>query len=220
MDWLAFTDVPHKGLAKAIEKDEGKTPIETEHRFLKQARTHLQHPILYFKLPMPGMEPDYAHLTTLSVCFLPTSRGSVTLASSDASAYPRIFLNYLATETDRYVARCGLRQLTRLMLDTKFGREYIAGETTFPGVDAVSLDDSEKKLDVRVRMGARATWHAAGTCSMGKVVDTEPRVYGVEGLRLVDASVLPIPISAHIQAAIYALSEQAAAIISGRTLAA
>lgn len=216
MDWLTSTDVPHKGLAKAIETDEGKAPSETEHRFLEQARTQLEHAILYVKLPMPGIEPDFAHLTTLTVCFLPTSRGRVTLESSDASASPKIFMNYLATETDRYIARSGLRQLTRLMLDTKFGREYIAGETTFPGTDAVSLEDSEEKLDARLRRGAVTTWHAAGSCAMGTVVDAELRVKGVQGLRVVDASVMPVPISAHIQAALYALSEQAAAIIAGR----
>jgi choline dehydrogenase-like flavoprotein len=48
---------------------------------------------------------------------------------------------------------------------------------------------------------------------MGKVVDTDLRVYGVDGLRVVDASILPVPIAAHYQACIYALTEQAADIM-------
>lgn len=218
MDWLVCTDVPHDGLAKAIEKDEGKPPVAAEHPLLKQARTHNETIVLYVKLPVPGDTPDYAHLTTLSVTFLPTSRGTVTLASSDPSAAPKIFMNHLATETDRYVFRSGLRQLTRLMLDTKFGREYVAGETVppVPGMEALQLDDSDEKLDTRLKLAATTTWHVGGSCSMGTVVDPEFRVKGVEGLRVVDASVIPVPLSSHIQAAVYALSEQAAAIIAGK----
>lgn len=60
----------------------------------------------------------------------------------------------------------------------------------------------------------RSTFHGAGTCSMGAVVDTDLRVKGVENLRIVDASVIPIALGAHIQAAVYALAEQAAVLIS------
>lgn len=52
-----------------------------------------------------------------------------------------------------------------------------------------------------------------GTCAMGKVVDTELRVKGVEGLWVVDASVIPVALNSHIQAAVYALAEQAADIL-------
>lgn len=57
-------------------------------------------------------------------------------------------------------------------------------------------------------------FHASGSCAMGTVVDTELRVKGVKNLRVVDASVFPISIGAHIQAAVYAMAEQAAVIIS------
>jgi choline dehydrogenase len=61
-----------------------------------------------------------------------------------------------------------------------------------------------------------STFHGSSSCSMGKVVDGELRVKGVQNLRIVDASVFPISISAHIQAAVYALAEQAAVIIAGK----
>ena len=107
------------------------------------------------------------------------------------------------------------------MLDTDFGRKYIAGETlpdalAALGAEPVSSTDSDEKLDRRSALGCGTTWHPTGTCSMGKVVDNELRVRGVEGLRVVDASVIPVPISGHIQAAVYGLSEQAAAIIAGK----
>lgn len=172
---------------------------------------------MYFKLPIPGVQPDAEHLTTLAIPFLPTSRCSVTLKSADPHDPPRIDLNFLATETDRCVAREGLRTLTRLMLETKFGKEYVAGESVppVPGMEAVSLDDSDGKLDRRIALGGMTTWHSGGSCAMGKVVDAEFRVKGVDGLRVVDASALPVPLSAHIQAPLYAMTEQAAAIISG-----
>ena len=126
-------------------------------------------------------------------------------------------LNYLSTETDKYVFREGLRQLSRFMLGPKFG-QYIAGESIPEGlpVEPLSLNNSDEKLDKRLAMTSGTTWHASGTCSMGKVVDTNFRVKGVSGLRVVDASVFPVPLSAHIQAPLYALTEQAAAIITGK----
>lgn len=217
LDWIVSTDVPHDTLAKAIERDEGKAPDAAGHRLLRGPRTQVETVVLYVKLPIPGVQPDAEHLTTLTVPFLPTSRGSVTLKSADPRDPPRIDLNYLATEADRCVAREGVRTLARVMLQTKFGREYIAGESVppVPGVEAVSLGDSDEKLDKRISLGGATTWHSGGSCAMGKVVDAEFRVKGVDGLRVVDASVLPVPLSAHIQAPVYAMTEQAAAIISG-----
>lgn len=114
--------------------------------------------------------------------------------------------------------RQGLRGLTKFMLGSGFSR-HIAGETVPEGLPAqpLSLEDDDNKLDQRLAMTSGTTWHASGTCSMGRVVDTEFRVRGVRGLRVVDASVLPVPLSAHIQAPLYAMAEQAAAIISGKS---
>lgn len=110
-----------------------------------------------------------------------------------------------------------MRCLTKFMLGTQFG-QYIAGESVPEGLpaEAVTLDDSDEKLDKRLAMTGGTTWHASGSCSMGKVVDTEFRVIGVKNLRVVDASVIPVPLSAHIQAPLYAMTEQAAAIIAGK----
>ncbi|KAI6765830.1 hypothetical protein HG530_006900 [Fusarium avenaceum] len=216
-DWIVTTSVSSEGLAKAIEKDEDTAPDDSTHPLLAKKRTFLENIVLFAKLPFPGVPADAEHITSAVVSLLPTSKGSVSLSSGKPDQNPKVKLNYLATEVDKHVFREGLRQLTKFMLQSKFS-ENIAGESVPEGLpaEALALYDTDEKLDRRLAMTSGTTWHPSGTCSMGKVVDTEFRVKGVEGLRVVDASVIPVPLSAHIQAPLYALSEQAAAIITGK----
>jgi choline dehydrogenase len=216
-DWIVSTTVPKDGLAKAIEKDEGSAPDVDRHPLLSSPRTFIETVTMHVKMPGPGITMDAAHMSTAIFSLMPTSRGSVSLSSNKAADFPVVDLNYLATEVDRYVFRQALRQTAKLMLGTAFGREYIEGESVPAPLEPASLDDDDDKLDSRVRMAASCGWHASSTCAMGKVVDTEFRVYGVQGLRVVDASVLPVAISAHIQAPTYAMAEQAAALIAGKS---
>ncbi|GKU05644.1 unnamed protein product [Fusarium langsethiae] len=216
LDWIVNTSVASDGLAKAIAIDEGAQPEASKHPLLAKKRTFLENIVMFAKMPFPGVSVDAEHITSALVTFLPTSRGSVTLKSGNPDDHPKVNLNYLATEVDRHVFREGLRQLTRFMLESKFSAN-IAGESVPEGLPAepLGMDDDNEKLDQRIAMTSGTSWHPTGTCSMGKVVDTEFRVRGIEGLHVVDASVIPVPISAHIQAPLYALSEQAAAIITG-----
>ncbi|KAM0345012.1 hypothetical protein ACHAPU_006895 [Fusarium lateritium] len=216
-DWIVTTSVSSEGLAKAIEKDEGAAPDSSTHPLLAKKRTFLENIVLFAKIPFPGVPADAEHITSALVSLLPTSKGSVSLHSGKPEQYPKVNLNYLTTEVDRHVYREGLRQLTKFMLQSAFSKN-IVGESVPEALPAepLALDDDDEKLDQRLSMTSGTTWHPSGTCSMGKVVDTEFRVKGVEGLRVVDASVFPVPLSAHIQAPLYALSEQAAAIIAGK----
>jgi choline dehydrogenase-like flavoprotein len=144
---------------------------------------------------------------------LPTSRGSVTLTSTDPADSPAIDPNYYATEFDRVLLRTGIRQVVKLMLDTPDGQSFVASETPPPGFEPLGINASDAEIDARVRRAANTFYHAGGSASMGSVVDTELKVYGIDGLRVVDASVLPLPICAHYQVPVYALAEQAADII-------
>ncbi|RSL73582.1 hypothetical protein CEP53_000666 [Fusarium sp. AF-6] len=84
-------------------------------------------------------------------------------------------------------------------------------------IDEALRDDlSDAAVAVRVKQGGSTVFHYSGTCAMGTVVDAECRVKGVEGLRVVDASVFPMPLGAHYQAATYALAEQMADMIVGK----
>ncbi|KAF5497780.1 Oxygen-dependent choline dehydrogenase [Colletotrichum siamense] len=217
IDWVTSTGVDKTGLASAIEKDEGVAPDAASHSLLSANRTFLENFVIYqaYSPSNPSVPMDGSHIYTNIVSFLPTSRGSVSLASADPADSPVINLNYLDTEVDRHVYREGIRQMTKLMLDTAFGKEYIVGETAPDNTEPVSLDNTDEYLDSRLAESGVTTWHPHGTCAMGSVVDSNFKVKGVKGLRVVDASVLPVPVAAHLMAPLYAMAEQAASIITG-----
>ncbi|KAI1414163.1 GMC oxidoreductase [Hypoxylon sp. FL1857] len=212
ISFLVNTEVPRDGLVAAIEKDEGKTP-GPDHYLLKRRFAFMENMICY--VPFPPLPIDGTHISTAMMATKPTSRGTVTIASKNPADPPVLDPNYFATEVDKYVWRESLRTTTSLMIgDTPLGREIIAGETPLPGFEPLTTNASDEHLDNIVKSRAVSTFHGSSTCSMGKVVDTDLRVKGVENLRIVDASVFPICIGAHIQAAVYALAERAAVIIS------
>jgi choline dehydrogenase-like flavoprotein len=93
---------------------------------------------------------DGSHVTAVVMGTLPTSRGSVRLASSDPSAAPLIDPNYYATEADRYVMRAGLRQVTEAFLNSKEGQALVESETVAEGETPLDSNASDSELDKRV----------------------------------------------------------------------
>ncbi|KAF6814480.1 glucose dehydrogenase [Colletotrichum sojae] len=207
IDFMAVTSLPKDGLAKAIAEDEGSVPDPATHPLLNQDRAHSSHQLMY-----SGIMPDASDVMMISVVFINCARGSVTIQSADIKDAPLIDPNFLGTEVDRYAARETIRRNIRLLTsnDTVLGREIIAGEL---GVTPLTVDSTDEEIDARVRERAGGCYHPAGTASMGTVVDTDLRVIGVSGLRVVDTSVFPVSVSANLQVATYALAEQAAVII-------
>ena len=135
------------------------------------------------------------------------SRGSVRLAAPDPLAPPAIRYNYLATENDRRVMVEGLK-LVRRIVNTPPMRDYVAGEF-MPGA-AVQSDDEWLAF---CRESGDTVFHPTSTCSIGRVVDENLKVLGIDGLRVVDASVMPAVPSGNINAAVIAVAEKGADLV-------
>lgn len=81
------------------------------------------------------------------------------------------------------------------MLETPEGQELVADEIAAEGYECLPSTASELDIDQRIKMGGMNCSHPSMSCSMGKVVDPECRVKGVQGLRVVNASVIPVPLA-------------------------
>ncbi|WP_119461124.1 choline dehydrogenase [Rhodospirillaceae bacterium SYSU D60014] len=142
------------------------------------------------------------------------SRGRIVLRSDNPLDKAGIQFNFLATEQDRREFREGIR-LTRDIVSQP-GLASLSGGETAPGAD-IQSDDA---LDAFVRAKAETEFHPSCTCRMGRddmaVVDEELRVRGLEGLRVVDASVMPTVVSANLNGPTIMIAEKAADLILGR----
>lgn len=147
----------------------------------------------------------------------PEASGYCNVKSSDPFEAPVINPNYLGTETDRQTVVAAMR-LGRKLLASDALSPYNAGEA-WPGPDVVTDDEF---LDAAMQRGT-TTFHPAGTCRMGPatdpttVVDDKLKVHGMDGLRVVDASVMPMMISANLNAATLMIADKASDLIRGLT---
>jgi choline dehydrogenase len=154
---------------------------------------------------------EFAAITP-SVCNLqPTSRGYVRIKSPDSAAHPAIRLNYLATDEDRAVAVAGLK-LTRRIMAAKALARFEPAEWK-PGPEIASDEDLARAAG---DLGT-TIFHPVGTCRMGHdalaVVDDRLRVHGVEGLRVIDASIMPRIVSGNTNAPTVMIAEMGADFI-------
>jgi choline dehydrogenase len=135
------------------------------------------------------------------------SRGSVHIKSADPKVPPAIRYNYLATENDRRMMVEGLK-IARKICTTKPLSDY--AESEFQPGDKVQTDADWLAY---CREYGETVFHPTSTCRMGSVVDEKLRVKGIDGLRVVDASVMPAVTSGNINAAVIAVAEKAADLI-------
>jgi len=170
-------------------------------------------------LPVPvlgeGLTPPSGHGLTLGVELLqPDSRGHIRLASSDPAGPPIIDPGYLKAESDLHGLIAGLRIAERVY-DTAALRPYVgAPMAPWPG----TVDDAT--LTTFIREHAQTAFHPVGTCRMGRddgaVLDSELRVRGLDGLRVVDASIMPRITRGHTHAPTVMIAERAADLIQSQ----
>ena len=146
----------------------------------------------------------------------PKSRGRLTLASADPAAKPLLYGNFLSDEGDEDLETLvrGFNIVRRLVAAPAM--DAYRGEEVSPG-PAVSTDEEIRRF-TRDNLGTG--FHPAGTCKMGRdrmaVVDPELRVRGVDGLRVIDASIMPTVISGNTNAPVIMIAEKGADMILGR----
>ena len=181
---------------------------------------HVRHPDLqYHFLPIAasydgravsGGHGFQAHVGPMR----PTSTGRVALRSTNPREAPSILFNYMATEGDREEMRDAVRLTREIFAQPAFAP--FRGAELAPGPEV----ESDAEIDAFVRARAESAYHPACTCRMGgdelAVVDGETRVHGVEGLRVVDASIMPSIVSGNLNAPTIMVAEKAADIIRGR----
>ena len=160
----------------------------------------------------PGDGPHKFSAFTASVCQLrPESRGYIKIKSPDATVYPSIQPNYLATELDRNTAVDGVK-VARRIASAPALNDYITDEFV-PGRKYQTDDE----LLEAVRLHSQTIYHPTSTCKMGNdktsVVNNRLKVHGMEGLRVVDASIMPEIISGNTNAPTIMIAEKASDMI-------
>ena len=155
---------------------------------------------------------DFDGITPTVANIRPTSRGEINIISNNIKDYPKIKMNYLSTEDDRYVAAQGLKLVRKIMLESKTFKKYEPEEYR-PGLHI-------KENEELVKAGSDYTqtiFHPVGTCKMGKdeysVVDENLKVHGIKNLRVVDASIMPNITSGNTNAPTIMIGEKASDMI-------
>ncbi|KAF8895101.1 hypothetical protein BD779DRAFT_701644 [Infundibulicybe gibba] len=160
-------------------------------------------------------EPNSSYISMAVTHLHPLSRGSIHITSTSINDHPKIDLNVLATEWDLWF----LAKATaygRKFFTTDAFKEIVEPVEVFPGA-SVSSEDQWKEF---VKKTVNAGYHSAGSASLlprskNGVVDKDLKVYGTSNIRVIDLSIVPMPVATHPQTIAYAVAEKAATIILG-----
>ncbi|MCX7676917.1 MAG: GMC family oxidoreductase N-terminal domain-containing protein [Alteraurantiacibacter sp.] len=175
-------------------------------------------PIRFDAAPwFPGIRPEQDHVFWAGIVQLhPESRGWVELKSADPHEVASVTLNIMAEEADRVQMRRAIRTARRIYRTQPMAR--LVGEERAPSAGA----ESDDELDALIRETCYVGMHPTSTCAMAmgerSVVDEQCRVIGVDGLRVVDASIMPTVPGGNTAIPVTMVAEKAADMIRGRQL--
>jgi choline dehydrogenase len=178
-------------------------------KYAKDDRPDVQLFVMPLSVDKPGKPLHrYPGFTTSFWQCHPESRGQIQICSTDPFADPKIRMNYFGVERDLDVTLEGLKAVRDIYQQPEF-RGFWSSEV-IPG----SAHQTDEDLKAAIRANATTVYHLVGTCRMGSddraVVDPQLRVQGIDGLRVVDASVMPRIPSANTNSATYMIAEKAA----------
>jgi choline dehydrogenase len=191
-----------------------------------KSRADLQHPDLQFHLMAASVDLEALGKLqtfalekqpgiTITPCQLrPESRGSIHLKSPDPLAYPAIVANYLSDPIDQQVAIAGMR----------WARKIVNQPAMAPYLESAAdhFGDTDEQMLGYARVAGTTLYHPVGTCRMGRdpmaVVGPDLKVHGIDGLRVVDASIMPKITSGNTNAPTIMIAEKASDMILGRTV--
>ncbi|KAF9884896.1 hypothetical protein FE257_000963 [Aspergillus nanangensis] len=174
------------------------------------------YPVIPTKAHTPA--PDGAYFSITASSMVPLSEGSVTIRSGNMADLPIIDPNYYAHSTDRIMSINAFRDARKILASPALAPFTVGpnhGELS-PG-PAVASDDDDAIFEY-IKSGTFSNLHASGTCAMlpkdkGGVVDPQLRVYGVDGLRVADVSILPTLPDTHLQGPAYMIGGRVASFL-------
>lgn len=184
-----------------------------------RTRPELEMPDIQFHF-LPGLHPEdggkSVHGFFSNICQLrPDSRGTVKAVSSDPLQAPEIRTNFLDQDNDVRTIRDGVKVLRKVFSQKAF--DDLRGDEVTPGPQRTSDDD----IDAWIRETAETIFHPVGTCKMGiddqAVVDPELKVRGVEGLRVADASIIPVLVGGNTNAPAIMIGEKVSDMMLGKS---
>ncbi|KAJ7139327.1 alcohol oxidase [Mycena epipterygia] len=230
MAFLPFTSISGVLEDKFTRNSKEQTRSPSENAGLeKQYQVQLQHikneePNCEFVLsprfivgPNPA-PPGKQHITIATFINHPFSRGTIHVASSDPLVQPKIDPHYFGHEYD-ILAFVEQLKFCRRILDQEPLKRLLTETEVNPGPE-IQTDD---QISEYLKLFFGTSWHTVGSCSMlpladGGVVDNNLKVYLTTNIRVIDVSIIPLHLGAHLQATAYALGELGADLITGKKL--